>query len=130
MYQLENAITCEITDQASPNSVCEFFMDFNETLHIYSLRGSNMCQTNYFKWVYHASSGALVSNYFYFIIKIFKITFLHFSLTLFWLFQQNLVVTLLGVKGAYSRNMTSNDIDLGKWQQGKKNCIFALSLNN
>ena len=45
MYQLVNAITCEITDQASPNSVCGVFMDFNETLHIYSLRGSNMCQT-------------------------------------------------------------------------------------
>ena len=60
MYQLVNVITCEITDQASPNSLCAFFVDFNETLHIYSLRGSNMCQTNYFKWAYYAPGDALV----------------------------------------------------------------------
>ena len=60
MYQLVNVITCELTDQASPNSVYAFFMDFNETVHIYSLRGSNMCQTNYLKRTYYAPGGALV----------------------------------------------------------------------
>ena len=64
MYQLVNVITYEITDQASPDSVCAFFMDFNETVHIYSLRGSSMCQTNYFKLAYYAPGGALV-NIFY-----------------------------------------------------------------
>ena len=34
----------KIADAASPNSVFVFFMDFNETLHIDSLRG--MCPTN------------------------------------------------------------------------------------
>ena len=43
MYQLVNAITCDITDQASPNSVCGFFMDFKETAHIYFLKDSNIC---------------------------------------------------------------------------------------
>ena len=43
MYQLVNTITCEIADTALPNSVFGFFMDFNETLHIDSLRSSNLC---------------------------------------------------------------------------------------
>ena len=60
MYELVNVITCEITDQASPNSLCAFFMDFNEAVHIYSLRGSNMCQTYYFILAYYALGGALV----------------------------------------------------------------------
>ena len=60
MYQLVNVITCEITDQASYNSVCAFFMDFYETVHIYCLMGSNMCQTNYFKKAYYALGGSLV----------------------------------------------------------------------
>ena len=61
MYRFVNVITCEITDKAS---VCAFFMDFNETVtvHIYSLRGSNMCQTNYFIRVYYVPGGALVSS--------------------------------------------------------------------
>ena len=46
MYQLMNAITCEIADTALPNTVCGFFMDFNKTLHIDSPRGSNMCPSN------------------------------------------------------------------------------------
>ena len=38
---------------------------------------------------------------------------LHFSPHLFWLFQRNLVRILLGVRGAFFRNMTSNDLDHG-----------------
>ena len=36
-----------------------------------------------------------------------KITFLHFSPNLIWLFQRNLVGKLLGVKGTLSVNLTS-----------------------
>ena len=60
MYQLVKVITCEITNQASLNSVCAFFINFNETVHIYSLRGSYMCQTNHFKRAYYAPGSALV----------------------------------------------------------------------
>ena len=48
-----------------------------------------------------------------------KITFLHLSPNLFSLFQQNLAGTLLGVRGTLSRNMTSNDLNLGKWHPFK-----------
>ena len=43
MYQLANTITCEIIDPTSPNMVCGFYMDLNETLHSDSLRDYNMC---------------------------------------------------------------------------------------
>ena len=44
-----------------------------------------------------------------------EIKFLHFSLGVFWLFQWNMVRSLLGVRGTLSVNFTSNDIALGKW---------------
>ena len=50
-----------------------------------------------------------------FLIK--SIKFLHFSPNIFWLCQQNLIWTLLGVKGALSGNITSIDFDLAKWWQ-------------
>ena len=53
MYQLVNVITCEITNPASPNSVCGYFMGFNETID--SLRDSIK-----FKRAYKAPGGALV----------------------------------------------------------------------
>ena len=46
--------------------------------------------------------------------KLKKLTSLHFSRNLFWLFQQNLVVTLLGLGGTLSANWTPNDLDLVK----------------
>ena len=46
-----------------------------------------------------------------------KITFLHFSPNLSWLFQRNFVGTLLGVRGTLSGNLTSNDLDLRKGQK-------------
>ena len=41
---------------------------------------------------------------------------MYFSPNLFWVFQQNLVGTLLGVRGTLSTNLTSNDLDLQKWR--------------
>ena len=40
---------------------------------------------------------------------------LHFSPNLFWLFQWNLVGTLLGFRCTLSANLTWNDLDLWKW---------------
>ena len=54
------------------------------------------------------------ANWWPFWIK--KIPFLHFSPNLFWLIQRKLVGILLGVRGTLSGNMTSNGLDLGKWQ--------------
>ena len=48
MHQLVDKISCEISDPASPNTVCyvgSLWLS-NETLHIDSLRDSNMCPTN------------------------------------------------------------------------------------
>ena len=45
-----------------------------------------------------------------------KKTLLHFYPNLFCLFQWKLSRTLLGLRGTLSRNMTSNDLKLGKWQ--------------
>ena len=53
MYQLVDAITCEIADTALPVSVFRFFMDFYKTLYIDSLRGSNMWPTNLNERIMH-----------------------------------------------------------------------------
>ena len=54
-----NVISCEITDPASPSSVCGYFMGFNETLHIDSLRDSKTL-VHEFKRATNAPGGALV----------------------------------------------------------------------
>ena len=58
-----------------------------------------------------------------------KVKILHFctSPNLFWIFQRILVGTLPGVRGTFYGNMTSNDLDLGKWQPvwRSKSCIFT-----
>ena len=63
MYQLVNVITYEITDLASPSSVCGYFMGFNETLHIDSLRDSqNICPTNLNRRIMHRAVLLLVHS--------------------------------------------------------------------
>ena len=44
-----------------------------------------------------------------------KSHFSHFRPNIFWLFLLNLVLTLVEVRGTLSANLTSNDLDLGKW---------------
>ena len=60
-----------------------------------------------------------------------KIAFLHFSPTLFWLFQRYLVGTLVGVRSTLSADLTSNDIDLGKCRpfQGSEITFLYFSSN-
>ena len=61
-----------------------------------------------------------------------KSTLLHFSPILYWLLQQNLVGTLLGLRGTMSVNWTSNDLYFGKWQpfSGSETRFFALFSNS
>ena len=55
----------------------------------------------------------------------------HFSPNLFWLVQQNLVGTLLGVRGTLSANLTLNNLDLKKSRPflGSEIALLHLSPN-
>ena len=55
-----------------------------------------------------------------FVIKILKITFLHFSLNLFLLFQRNLVGTLFGIKGTFSGTQMTLTVENGSHFKVKK----------
>ena len=57
-----------------------------------------------------------------------QITFLYFSLNLFWLFQRNTAATLLGIWRILAGNMTWNDLDLGKWRPFYRSEYRNLSL--